>query len=389
MDTFPLTDVFQFLGMQRKSGVLTIDGADGEAKIFFSNGNVVHASRTKTPPEHLLGKILVKAGLISPGDLIEALTIQRRRGGKLGEILVGKEMLDRKILDDVLRTQMTQIVYKLFSLREGNYNFIQGGEHENGFPPIPAEHLLMEGARLMDEWPVIMKTIRSGDMVFRIKETGSDGAAFALNDEQKRVLDNVDGRNTVSDIIYKTLLPEFEVCKILHTLVSGGIIEEDIEARNRSVFSVDFVGPFQQAVVNTLKNVCNMKVEVCKPRLKKPMAEASGDISAVMDLYGERKGVFVLTFEKQCALGIFNRMLGLSLSHVDEQVTDAVGELANIISGAGRRRLANMGFILSASIPTVVAGDGHTIGHKIEGPRIMAPFKTQYGEFGVEIGFQD
>jgi len=390
-ETFPLTDIFQLLGMQFKTGILTVKHGPQEIQVHFAEGSVTYASESKMEAENLLGKILVKSGLITPADLMDALAAQRRNGQKLGRILIDKGSIDEGTLRSILQTQTTQIIYKIFRLQKGEYVFNSDAEikvDEDSFSPVPADHLLFEGVRLVDEWPVILKTIHSMDMVFKVKDNIPKETAFALNDDERRVFEHVDGRNSVQEIMYKTLFSEFEVSKALFNLLKEGIIEEDAQAKKKNAFNIDFVSPFLEATIDTLDIMCGLEVAAGKPRLKRPLELAKGDISSIVDLNGEKKGIFATTFPKTCALNIVNRMLGMDIKCIDHQIQDAIGEISNIIVGGGRRRLADMGFIMSASIPMVVVGSHHVIEHKTSAPCVVMPFETSCGQFSIELSLQ-
>lgn len=390
-ETFPLTDIFQLLGMQQKTGVLTITHGSRVSRIHFFRGCVTQATENRVETEHMLGKILVKSGLITPDTLMDALNVQRRENRKLGEILVEKGSIDSQILKNLLQTQMTQVVYKLFNLNKGAYSFDPTADvvvDEDSFPPIPADHLLLEGVRLVDEWPVILRTISSMNMVFRLKRNVSKETAFTLAPQERQVFEHVNGRNSVQEIIYKTLLSEFDVCKALYNMLQEGVIEEDVQAAKKNIFNVDFVNPFLQATTETIETMCGIPVAAGKPRLKKPLELARGDVSGVIDLNGEKRGVFAITFTKQCVLSVVSKMLGAKSTYIDTQVRDAVGELTNIIAGGGRRKLADRGFIFSASIPAVITGERHYVEHKTDGPCIMIPFTTTFGPFTTEVSLQ-
>src|SRR5207249_5968662 len=80
--------------------------------------------------------------------------------------------------------QVTQSVHHLFRWRNGEYDFSQeetidyDREH---FTPIPAENILMEGARMIDEWPIIERRITSFHMILRRKPGAVDGDAGPIS----------------------------------------------------------------------------------------------------------------------------------------------------------------------------------------------------------------
>ena len=78
-------------------------------------------------------------------------------------------------------------------------------------------------------------------------------------------------------------------------------------------------------------------------------------------------------------------MLGEELTILNHDIEDAVGEITNMASGAGKRDLANGGLNITAAIPTVVVGRNHTIQHVLGGPSIIIPCSTADGPFVVDI----
>ena len=63
-----------------------------------------------------------------------------------------------------------------------------------------------------------------------------------------------------------------------------------------------------------------------------------------------------ISFTESCICYILTNMFGEEVKGINDEVKDAVGELANMISGDARRMLSEKGISLSAAIPTVVSG---------------------------------
>jgi len=64
---------------------------------------------------------------------------------------------------------------------------------------------------------------------------------------------------------------------------------------------------------------------------------------------------------------VVSNMLGEEITDLNADIQDAVGEITNMISGAARKNLEAKGFNITAAIPTVVFGKGHSIIHVMEG----------------------
>lgn len=252
---FSLADIFQLIGLQRKTGVLTLRGKDDTVTVTFLDGKVVAADSLNKRLENRLGTVLVKSGIMTPEQLNRALEIQRETLQRLGFILVHYGIISQDALRSALQLQIMQIVYRLFRWKDGEYHFSQETTIEydrDNVVPISAESVLMEGARMIDEWPIIEKRIRSYDMVFRRKamhqeivvvsadeaEIDFDESRIArkkgvatsdkirIAEEEKAIYDMVDGKRTVGDIVEISRFAEFDTVKFLYELLTRDLIEE-------------------------------------------------------------------------------------------------------------------------------------------------------------------
>jgi Domain of unknown function (DUF4388) len=250
---FSLADIFQLIGLQRKTGVLTLRGKDDTVTVTFLDGKVVGADSLNRRLENRLGTVLMKTGFLTQDQLNRALDIQKETLQRLGFILTHYGIISQDSLREAIQLQIMQIVYRLFRWKDGDYHFSQETTIEydrDNVVPITAESILMEGARMIDEWPIIEKRIRSYDMVFRKKLTDQEivvsGDAdeidfdgditrsrrrgltdkIRISPEEKSIYDLVDGTMTVSDIVEVSRLSEFDTNKALYELLTRDLIEE-------------------------------------------------------------------------------------------------------------------------------------------------------------------
>src|SRR5205823_2166759 len=254
---FSLADIFQLIGLQRKTGVLTLRGKDDTVTVTFLDGKVVGADSLNRRLENRLGTVLIKTGTLSQDQLNRALEIQKETLQRLGFILTHYGIISNDSLKQALQLQILQIVYRLFRWKDGDYHFSQETTIEydrDNVVPISAESILMEGARMIDEWPIIEKRIRSYDMIFRKKHIAQEivvvGAEDAdevefdqspaaarrkkvassdkirISEEEKVIYDLVDGSHTVGDVVEISRLSEFDTNKALYELLTRDLIEE-------------------------------------------------------------------------------------------------------------------------------------------------------------------
>jgi hypothetical protein len=250
---FGLPDIFQLIGLQRKTGTLTLQSDKEEVTVTFESGMVVMADSSGKRLEDRLGHVLVKQGKLSAQRLEEALQTQKATLQRLGHILVTSNAITGKDLREALQIQVSQIVFKVFRWRDGQYLFDPSDAVDydrDNFSPMSADFILMEGIRMVDEWPIIEKKIPSMDIVFRpvvdpaLIEVGGDddgpevsfsGLADAkrstsasskirLSPNEEAIFRKVDGTRTVQNIIDSTGQAEFETCRTLFDLLNRNLI---------------------------------------------------------------------------------------------------------------------------------------------------------------------
>ena len=148
------------------------------------------------------------------------------------------------------------------------------------------------------------------------------------------------------------------------------------------------INPFVDATVDVVETMAFTKARVGKPYLKKD-AVALGDVSGILGLTGEANCTISVSFARQSILSIVSNMFGEKMEELNDEIRDAVGEITNMISGQARKKLAELGRSLQASIPIVIMGENHSIAHVTRHAVTAIPFSTDSGDFTVEVCFED
>ena len=117
-----LPDVLQLLSLGQKTGCLSIADRSNFGYIYFEKGRISYASIVNRRDR--LGDILVKHARITDEQLAAAIHKQSTaRGKKLGEILVGMNVISQTDLERYMRVQIEESVYYLFTWTQGTFNF--------------------------------------------------------------------------------------------------------------------------------------------------------------------------------------------------------------------------------------------------------------------------
>ncbi len=232
---FSLADIFQLIGLQKKTGVLTLKSGQEVVTVSFLEGNVVAADSLHRRLEDRLGTVLVRSKQITQAHLQEALKVQKQTLKRLGTVLVEQQFISQEALREALRIQVTQMIYRLFRWRDGDYQFSQEEkvdfDREN-VEPLTAESILMEGARILDEWPMIEKQIGSLGNTYRRTPAAEQALSpsvgkpsLVLSQEETTILQALDGRRSIQDLIESSPSSEFDTCRVLYELIGRELAE--------------------------------------------------------------------------------------------------------------------------------------------------------------------
>ncbi|MDP5147934.1 chemotaxis protein CheX [Shewanella sp. ULN5] len=153
--------------------------------------------------------------------------------------------------------------------------------------------------------------------------------------------------------------------------------------------NVEFINPFLVSLVNVISTMATMDLKPGKPQLKNHDI-AKGDVSGLIGMVGPKtKGSLSITFEAPLILEIMHKMLGEKPNSINEEITDLVGEITNMVTGGAKNLLSDKGYDFDMATPVVVSGKNHTISHKSKGKKILMPFTHPNGMAFIEICFED
>ncbi|HEX4456984.1 MAG TPA: DUF4388 domain-containing protein, partial [Polyangia bacterium] len=230
----PMAEVLGLLSTQRQWGLLTVARADSaRIEIVFKAGKIELALASGLPDEFLLGRYLVEASTLSRQDLDLFLDGRAPTGKPLGEQLVKMNYVDDGELKEALRKQTQERLYELLRWPEGRFTFVA----THALPALAGEAalaldvdgLLMEGIRRVDEWHLIEREIDDFDAVFlRNEEAVQQVGRARLTRDELAVLELVNGKNTVKEIVRQSRMASFDVSKMLFRLLSIKVIRRRV-----------------------------------------------------------------------------------------------------------------------------------------------------------------
>ena len=233
----PLAEVLGLLAAQRQWGILTVTRSDGAGvDVCFKQGRIELALAHGLGEEFLLGRYLVEVSTMSRQDLdlfLEGRQPQSRTGKPIGAQLVKMNYVQPNEVREALVRQTQERVFELLRWPAGKFSFVTTRE----LPPLAGEAalaldvdgILMEGFRRVDEWHLIEREIDDFDAVFlRNEEAVQNVGRARLTREELAVLELVNGKHTVKDIVRQSRMASFDVSKMLFRLLSIKVIRRRV-----------------------------------------------------------------------------------------------------------------------------------------------------------------
>lgn len=108
-------------------------------------------------------------------------------------------------------------------------------------------------------------------------------------------------------------------------------------------------------------------------------------ITGLIGLTGTHKGVLAVHIPNAVAMAITSSFLGMDISEINEDVEDAVGEIANMLGGNVKTVLTENGRDIDLSLPSTISGSSYTFQPSKDVIRVVVEFGTVNGSFLVEL----
>ncbi len=231
---FSIAEIFQFLSITHKTGVLKIE-SEGQGRIYFKNGegSFATSSRYHKP----IGQRLVEANLMSKEDLAKALDAQKAKGPnqRLGRILVEMGLIQKEALESFIKEQIWDAFLDILSWQGGEFEFAEGvmpTEEDIGITFEAWNKMItgipsFESVIKSEHWAKIKEAIPSFDIVFALNQgRATDVAGINLAPEEWGLVCMIDGKKTVEELIKEYGRDHFQTGYTLYKLVRAGLIAQ-------------------------------------------------------------------------------------------------------------------------------------------------------------------
>jgi len=144
LDRFSPSDLIRLLGLQKKTGRLTL--ADGRERIelLFLGGRLVDLNWATRPESKRLGVVLVSSRVLTKAQVARAFKQQKATGQKLGFILINSGLMKKEELTGHLAIHMLEGLRTALILKHGDYAFSEmsrGDLSQETFNPVDFDEI--------------------------------------------------------------------------------------------------------------------------------------------------------------------------------------------------------------------------------------------------------
>lgn len=119
--------------------------------------------------------------------------------------------------------------------------------------------------------------------------------------------------------------------------------------------------------------------------LREPVNRFKCSITGMVGFAGIYSGVISIHCPVSLALKVTSSMLGVECDEVNEDLNDAVGEIANMLGGSVKQVLSKGGLDVKLSIPTVISGEDYTVNSLSDMDCVVIPFVVDDSKFLVGL----
>lgn len=224
---FAITQLLNIINLAHKTGTLVLEGPGEISRITFREGKLAYAGIGQE--DNSLASILLSNHKITP---TQHRILKERSANmtdkELGLLLVNAGYLSQGDILESLQTYFTNVIRRLFTWAEGFFHFDAESPlaEDKIFVRMDLENLIIEGARQMKEMEQLQEEIPSLDMALKFTDRpGTNIRNVNLSVEEWRVVSHVNPKNTMRQIAKFSKMNDLEIRRVVYSLLQAGLVE--------------------------------------------------------------------------------------------------------------------------------------------------------------------
>ncbi len=230
-------------------------------RVFLREGNVVSASSSDLHDS--LGHHLQRSGLLSAQAFAEAMAARQKTNQRLGVLLIERGLLAPAQVYQAIRQQIEGIVWSLFDWPDGEIRFKIGGFRNPDAIRIqlPMRQVILRGIERSQNAKTLVARLGRKETVFEPAYRTEDLIETALESDEMRLLELVDGRRTLFDICTQGPRGVAENGKLLYAFAALQLIR-----RCEVPSSVGWAAPPAESPVDESSGAIRIRFKTVAPK---------------------------------------------------------------------------------------------------------------------------
>jgi hypothetical protein len=203
-------------------GMIECRRGDVVKRIYLDRGHIVFATTNQISES--LGDKLLREGKITREQYEDSLVLVRATGKRHGVTLVEMKLLSPEALFVAVREQLQEIVFSLFTWDSGAVTFAPGRDKSLEFVRVELSvpEAIVRGVRAMPDVKALVARIGSKTTV--LSRTSNEVEDLALTADEGSLLDAVDGKRTLADLVALPALTPFDNARLLYAFFALQLI---------------------------------------------------------------------------------------------------------------------------------------------------------------------
>ncbi len=149
----------------------------------------------------------------------------------------------------------------------------------------------------------------------------------------------------------------------------------------------EYINPFISSIESVFETMLDTPIKRLDVRAGSGAIERQGEtLTSIIGISGNAHGVVALSFPLPTALKLAGKLAGSEFSDVNQEVTDALAEMANMVGGSAKSKF-DLDPPPELSLPTVVDGCDYKMKYPTKSVWIEVPFNCDEGDFKMEVSF--
>lgn len=260
---FGVTEIFQLISQQMKTGTLVLNSPKANVMIAFEDGVIVGMTSDQWTMDPR-AEVLIKGGFIHEKQLKIAFEGEKKNSNTWVDILISQGKLKKTFLEKATNVVIKDIFLEIFQWKEGGYRFEDWVVEKESMLSchIQSEGVILNTLRIIDEWPLIKQKIPPVDYcpVTIMPLTEDIVRKNSLADVDMQLFDLIDEKKTVEYIVRESLEPPIEALGSIVRLIDAGLVEVfpqgTRDSRDSSLARKVFLGHLKSASVYVLLIIC-------------------------------------------------------------------------------------------------------------------------------------